>query len=155
MSTASSLVFLDIDGVLNSEEFFRRARDADMERDLDRLAVARLNRICCEGPSQVVITSTWRLDMPLPVLVGLLQEHGFDGEVIGATPSVPGIRGGEISAWLRTHRGWRSYVILDDRDDMGRHGRRLVRTTMERGLLDEHVTLAHDMLAKRVWFRWL
>ncbi len=152
--TSQRLVFLDIDGVLNSDAFFAREPDANIDRDLDRLAVARLDRICTKGAATVVISSTWRLDMTTAELAALLADHGFRGEVVGATPSLPGPRGGEIDAWLDEHRGWRAFVILDDQNDMGRLRRRLVRTTMSRGLLDEHVDAALALLARRVWARW-
>jgi hypothetical protein len=149
------LVFLDIDGVLNSDAFFARAPGADVERSLDPLAVRRLDRICAEGSAKVVITSTWRLDMQVGELALVLRHHGFGGEVIGASPSLPGPRGGEIRAWLDAHRrDWRSYVILDDRDDMGPLRRRLVQTSMARGLLDEHVAPALALLSRRAWWRW-
>ncbi len=154
MMAAQRLVFLDIDGVLNSDAFFAREPEANVDRDLDRLAVKRLDRICAETSAKVVISSTWRLDMTQVELADLLALHGFAGEVVGTTPSLSGPRGGEIDSWLDAHRGWRSFVILDDQDDMNRLRRRLVQTTMARGLLDDHVAPALALLARRVWARW-
>jgi len=154
MTRGKQLVFLDIDGVLNSDAFFARCPDAHIDRDLDREAVARLEWLCSEGEAAIVISSTWRLDMSLDELRDVLAGHGLRAPVIGVTPTLLTERGEEIRAWLRDNPGWRSYVILDDRADMGRLGRRLVQTRMHDGLLDEHVVLALRLLRRRVWLPW-
>lgn len=154
MRAPRRLVFLDFDGVLNSDAFFRREPGADIDNDLDPRAVGRLDRLCREAGASVVVTSTWRLEMPLDALCELLATHGLGAEVVGTTPSLPGVRGHEIRSWLKSHSGWRSYVILDDRDDMAQLRRRLVQTTMAEGLLDHHLPPALALLSRRVWLRW-
>jgi len=96
------IVFLDIDGVLNSETLLRE-KDAEhrslghheqcecyrLERMIDRACVARLNRLVAETNSKVVISSSWRLLMEPTEIKRVLAEHGLAGEIIGETPDLP------------------------------------------------------------------
>ena len=112
------IIFLDIDGVLNSERWYKhRWEQMDMkvveERypffEFDPDAVARLNRLVQETGAQVVISSTWRMGRSIEELQKLLDDVGFTGKVIDKTPffhdlvghsySVP--RGCEIDHWLK------------------------------------------------------
>ncbi len=168
------VVFLDVDGVLNNEVFLRGLDDQHrrlghhetcecyrLERQIDDLAVERLNRLVAETGAKIVISSSWRRILDPPELRWLLVEHGLCAEVVGETPSgddpelleVHGyldrvFRGHEIDLWLRRHPEVSRFVILDDGSDMAMHGSRLVQTDCEEGLLDEHVDLAIRMLSR-------
>ncbi|MFO0548635.1 MAG: HAD domain-containing protein [Polyangiaceae bacterium] len=149
------VIFLDFDGVLNSDAFFERLGPvSDWDSRLDPDAVARLNRLVAATQAKIVVSSTWRYDKSVPALARILADFGFVGEVIGATPVISGPRGREIQAWLDDDQSWRSYVILDDRDDMGSLKKRLVQTQEAHGLLDEHLEQATRWLERRVFFRW-
>lgn len=150
------IVFLDFDGVLNSEAFFRSNRN-QYTRDLDRDAVARLTRIVTESGAKVVVSSTWRIDTSINELRAILERHGFSGEVLDVTPtsvhdagdhvSSSSERWRQIDTWLVAHAGeWSSYIILDDLTDMGPHAGRHVVTSLEAGLHDDHVAHALRML---------
>ena len=112
------VIFLDIDGVLNSENWYRR-RSKEVEMDavqaqypfyeFDPLAIKVLNRIVKETGAKVVVSSTWRLGKTVEELQVLLKNVGFEGEVIDKTASFrrgfEGIRytlprGCEIEYWL-------------------------------------------------------
>lgn len=134
------LIFLDIDGVLNSDPFL--IRQCDMSRELsqrqwpgghlDPVNVARLERLVSATGARLVLSSAWRTMISLGELYHLLLERGYTGQrFLGRTPSgirnqrfsewVP--RGAEIKEWLDD---WAdnagdhvdSYVILDDSSDM-------------------------------------
>lgn len=166
------LIFLDIDGVLNSRDYFeseryKRAQEGDprpyqtVEAQLDDEAVERLQRLVLATGAAVVVSSTWRLSHPLPVLNQLLRRKGFfSAAAIGATPQfVNRPRGEEILEWLRClnieptiFRWWEHappFVILDDDSDMDPLEKRLVQTSMQTGLLDEHVERAIALLGPR------
>lgn len=157
------VVFLDFDGVVNSAEFFARESKADPGRDLDRDAVACVTRILEATGAVVVISSTWRIFHKLDELREILSAHGFRGEIIGKTPThgyKPGsseelwmpyiARGYEIQAWIDTQETPpEAFVILDDDDDMVHLQDRLVLTSWETGLLDEHVAAAIAMLGTK------
>jgi hypothetical protein len=132
------VLFLDFDGVLNS-------RDTVPEFSLDDVLVARVNRILSVTGAKVVISSSWRAH-GLPYCIAFLENAGFKGEVIGATPfrerewgkrSPP--RGLEIQDWMDANPGVERFVILDDEGDMEHLLPFLIRTSMVDGLQDSHV----------------
>lgn len=159
------VVFLDIDGVLNSARFYRESfdRSADLgfrENHMDASKVALLNDLLERSGAVCVLSSTWRLGPPIGLQITLdsLRARGFTGEIVDCTPDcarqVPtgGIyvgheRGHEIQEWLDAHPDVLSFVILDDSDDMAHLLPRLVRTSWAEGLEQEHVERAIALLA--------
>lgn len=168
------VLFLDVDGVLNSEAFLRKLDDQHralghhaqcecfrLEHLIDREAIIRLNRLVVETGAKIVISSSWRLLLDPPELQRILIEHGLVAEIIGETPNGPNdpemratfgdidriFRGHEIDLWLSKHPEVERFVILDDASDMVMHRNRLVQTDCEEGLLDEHVDLAIRVLS--------
>lgn len=116
------IIFLDIDGVLNSNDWYVYRRDnVPMDSvhaqypfyELDPRAVKNLNRLINETGAKVVISSTWRLGRTISELQELLDSVGFIGEIVGITPhlscklpyedkggyTIP--RGCEIDWWLK------------------------------------------------------
>jgi len=148
------VVFLDIDGVLNSLEFHQR--DLGPLDRLDPSAVARLNALVRVSGAHVVISSSWRLSRTPREIRLLLEQVGFAGTLAGCTPDLSGemegadydvLRASEVQAWLdRAVVPVEGFVVLDDAelDDLQPH---LVRTSLERGLLDEHVDAALRLLS--------
>lgn len=119
-----NIVFLDIDGVLNSEEYYIR-RHQDIENgklsydelrtqypyfEIDNLAVTRLNRIVEECDAEIVISSTWRLNRTPLELQRILETCGFKGIVLDKTEHLGGVngytvpRGCEIEKWLKSQK---------------------------------------------------
>jgi len=158
-----SLLFLDIDGVLNSAAWlYASDRPEGMEflgnehlMVSNPAAVARLNLILSKSGAEVVISSSWRHGFDPGRMQDILDRAGFSGKVIGATPTWMGngnVRGDEIQAWLddnggrgkaTENYGWPDpFVILDDDADMAHLLPKLVHTTWAHGLLDEHVEAA-------------
>jgi len=161
-------VFLDIDGVLNSAEFMEREKPQEQFKGvdevsnydhsvvmLDRTAVERLNGLVVPGVA-FVISSTWRILHPLHHIQRMLRSKGFDGSIIGATPVSIGKRGREIGSWLMAATGtrmnrsevnsWPEFVILDDDSDMLTLGGYLVQTDNGKGLQDDDIELAKNIL---------
>lgn len=157
-----NLIFLDIDGVLNSvESMIRRKRErdgADVENREDRddwpdeTLVARLNRLIHATESCVVISSSWRILTPYDKLKAFLVMCGIpEPVIIGATPRFPGkTRGTEIKHWLYEHRHeiaeFDNFVILDDDSDMAPFMSHLVKTKNAVGLQDADVEKAIRIL---------
>ena len=118
------IIFLDIDGVLNSEmyEWSRGEDRADNRIDLSRVRL--LKDIVSATDAKIVLSSTWRLDWnKSPELCGedgeyinqCLAQYGLS--IIDKTPfnSMIDDRRREILTWLSRHRGEvESFVILDD-----------------------------------------
>lgn len=152
---ALRIVFLDIDGVLNSRPFLMTRPAAASHREaalnaFDPRAIRRLERIVKEADAKVVISSAWRHAYPSVLIGEFLAHHGFTGTVIDSTPSIPrrggDERGYEIREWLLRQPAVTAFVILDDIRTMGPLQHALVNTSSETGLLDSHVVLALKIL---------
>jgi hypothetical protein len=118
------VIFLDIDGVLNHQNWYQyRYENIDMKLvsneypkyEFDPKSVECLNWITDATGAKIVVSSTWRLGRTVEELQGLLKSVGVTGEVIDKTPSFgpptrydgsdgkPGYRiprGCEIEYWL-------------------------------------------------------
>ncbi len=155
---ASPLLFLDIDGVLNSYG----SRFESGQTPLDPANIACFNRIVAATGADIVVTSTWRYFTPFEELRGYFAEAGILGEIVDVAPDlIAGLgteaarlvtRGQEIHAWFK-ERGELDpcapedvFVILDDRTDLEPYLDRLVLTTIERGLTDAEADRAIELL---------
>jgi hypothetical protein len=161
---AVKVLFLDIDGVLNSAEWYgRRPRELrDLPNtdhnvglcEIDPEAVARLGRIVDATGARIVISSTWRRVFRLPTIRLLLAERGLRAEVVGVTPDLGGVamlgRGEEIRAWLAAHPDVTAFAVLDDNDEMDAVREAFVPTWLdgEDGLADEHVERVIALLGR-------
>ncbi|GAB3546380.1 HAD domain-containing protein [Spirosoma fluminis] len=134
-----NVIFLDIDGVLNSELFYlssiqekkkqlrKKAKSEDIEwreyhlEQIDPKSVGLLNSIIEKTDAKVVLSSSWRKSNSKEYMQSLLEEQGFKGELIDRTPIGDGQRGKEIDAWLAVNPRIERYVILDDDSDMTEH----------------------------------
>lgn len=115
------LLFLDIDGVLNSKNSFLEKRG-----QVDSQCVSFLNKITDETDAKIVISSSWRFIYDFETLKDILKvKNNISGRIIGITPILdeyfsgenPIPRGIEIEEFLkkiRTSQDIESYVILDD-----------------------------------------
>jgi hypothetical protein len=120
------IIFLDIDGVLNCELWYKQRfqildrNDAMGNHPFYEFApflVDRLNQIIDQTQAKVVISSTWRINYSIQELKDILTAVNFKGEIIDTTPhfyakgshddkqinyTIP--RGCEIDWWL-TNKG--------------------------------------------------
>lgn len=136
------IIFLDIDGVLNHDNWPRledmpHVKSLASREMLDPECVGHLNAIIARTGARCVVSSTWRTVTPWPLLQKVLDSAGFDGLLIGATVDLKWAkpRGHEIDLWVQAHQDEiDSFIILDDRDDMHPHLERLVQTNEEIGL---------------------
>ena len=128
------IIFLDIDGVLNSEKFYRKRGEPNYRFDLeppyplcefDYTSICLLNKILKETESYIVVSSTWRIGRSLEELQDLFNEVGIDGKVIGKTKILQErknfekiVRGTEIKMWMDENNFTGNYIIIDDDNDM-------------------------------------
>jgi HAD domain in Swiss Army Knife RNA repair proteins len=125
------VLFLDIDGVLNSEEYALSLGKGGM-LGINPESVKILDRIIDETGAKIVISSSWRGSSDL-----LADIRNTVGEYIDITPRLSGIRGTEVREWLRNHHLEVSrYAILDDDSDFFKY-QPLFKTTWKKGLTDE------------------
>lgn len=135
------VLFLDIDGVLNSALYFAAQPAGHDIVDVDPRAVRRVQRIVAQTGAMVVLSSTWRKSSELR---RILQERGvpFDD----TTPIITGPNGGtyasrgeEIATWLAMHPEVETFAILDDDADAGDAGpEHFVRTYWRQGMYGKH-----------------
>ena len=116
-TSSCRIVFLDFDGVLNSEQ---STQELGTRYRFARSSVAALNAVLQQSGALVVITSTWREHWTLRENAEFLERDGMlPGRVVGKTPTLERERGLEIESWLHSvPYSVTSFVILDDRDDM-------------------------------------
>lgn len=108
MQKNQKIIFLDIDGVLNTWPSFKLdlPKSYDLEsifgykpkhpmqediliKDLGSINTKHvnvLNDIVNATGSKIVISSTWRLTYNAKIIENILKTKGFEGEVIGETP---------------------------------------------------------------------
>ncbi len=152
------VIFLDIDGVLNSAAY-DRVRDWRTLSAIDESRLPLLKEIADKTGAKIVLSSTWRCDWEKDP--ALCREDGtyinqtfakFGLEVYDKTPylGLCADRHGEIKKWLNEN-GADSFVILDDyRYNWAELSDNFVKTNPYRGagLEEEHVRLAIEILNK-------
>jgi hypothetical protein len=131
------LIFLDIDGVLNTHEWDARAVSSPVHRH----KVELLNTILENTSAKIVLSSAWRYlvhrgEMNLTGLGWLLRSHGVLADrLVGITRKdtpdehplkntsgkplmycVPNERGRQISDWRTENWHTGPYVVIDDLD---------------------------------------
>jgi hypothetical protein len=153
------IVFLDIDGVLNSRQWYAQAVPREegptgrslLERSIDPACVQRLNRLLKRTRAVVVVSSSWRKQHELSEIVSIIEARGFCGEVIGVTPSDDSAqsRGAEITKWLEENGpDGVVYVAVDDEVVTGLPAEALIVTSRDTGLTDEDVERAIGILIR-------
>lgn len=136
-SADCSVLFLDVDGVLNRYGKF----PVNLESDL----LANLVRIVETTDCRIVLSSTWRLmDRAMRDLKFAFDDLGLILD--GVTPDLArtmenGIwagkeRGHEIQAWMDDHFTPDRFCILDDNSDMAHLLPKLIKTNSFEGLTD-------------------
>lgn len=153
---ANSLVFLDIDGVVNTLQINRDLKTkyyTEYDRRVGNIqAVLWLNKLCLEQEADIVISSTWR-HAGQDICEECLRNSGLDPRIriIGITPTTAATdtRGKEIRLWLKQHnRLDDNYVILDDDNDMDGLSSHLVKCNSSKGFLGEEYRKATNILRR-------
>jgi len=132
------VIFLDVDGVLNSDKTMRVTKNNCAF--VGARQMKNLRRIVKETGAKVVLSSDWRYDRDDPVLNGDFLElkrelFKYGIRLYGFTPELPSAhRGAEIDRWLQEHEEVENFVILDDRTDIEPNKSHWVQTVMSSGL---------------------
>jgi hypothetical protein len=133
------VIFLDFDGVLNTESFLvhffkimemcsvKRPEAKQLRRVLiqddygnlfDPLCMNQLEWVLEMTDAKIVISSSWR-NNGIETMRSMWKDRQYKGEIYDVTPYFWGkMRGEEIAAWLSEHPEVTNYVILDDDTDM-------------------------------------
>ena len=161
------ILFLDIDGVLNSIDndyalcALWEIDKANKSRDefgvlFDERCVRWLKWIIEKTGCKIVLSSTWRMK-GLREIQTMWEMRDLPGEVISITPTSVSMeiinlyaatnndadRGYEIQEWLNNNKKWLKYCIVDDDNDMLKN-QNFVRTEKQIGL---NYKTAHSIMA--------
>lgn len=144
------IVFLDVDGVLNSVDTTAHAPDGSLGVSSGKVDL--LKKIITEAKADIVLSSSWRnileSDPSYKYLIRQLEYKGL--YILDKTPNVGCHRGKEIRQWLDAHEEIEQFVILDDEfiqefEECGL-SEHLVHTELIDGLTKEDVTKAIQIL---------
>lgn len=108
------IIFLDKDGVVNSDGYFDSIKDkqvSELEEDVDLKTLDLLEEIARETGAKIVVTASARYTKgAIPFLDELKRRKIY----LDRTPLISNIRGLEIKKWLIEHPGVEDFAILDD-----------------------------------------
>lgn len=160
------LIFLDIDGCLNSDRYMRSPLYLEETKDynphgmeiinkahhthLDPEAIRLVNLLVDKTGAEVILSSTWRNRYSIDEMNSMLAMRGATFKITGITPiffSFRG-RGGEIKDFLDDLGEEVSFVILDDVNQFHHYDfeKEFIQTTEEDGLTMAHVERAIKVL---------
>ena len=128
------IIFLDIDGVLNTKFWYGQGKKDKYGPTFDPTAVANLKKILDETGADIVISSSWK-SFGLSMLQRMWKYRNLPSKIIDVTPDclddemllhvdLDNVdllynRGCEIKVWLKKHeKDISHYVILDDVKDI-------------------------------------
>jgi len=128
------IIFLDIDGVLNSDTWQKTdkyKKRKDPEKWFDPYAINLFNKLINETKAKVVLTSTWRLKYSIEEMRKIFSNVEIKCDLVGFTPDLSSnndyvVRGNEILKWCKDNRNligtspmnYTDFIILDDNNDM-------------------------------------
>lgn len=162
-----TVIFLDVDGVLNCEtsKSYVTTEDGQTFTGIDKDKVKRLASIVMATGADIVLSSSWKngwytsdgllfSSATLSNHTKYLRNHLYKkGKLFirDKTPSSYRGRGYEILFWLKTHPETKAWVVLDDEewhdfyeyDEIMRHW---VKTDYDVGLTDDDATAAIQIL---------
>ena len=109
MKTNNYIIFLDIDGVMNSTCFQKKNPPVIVEENKAKILLNIIN----ETGAKVVLTSLRRV-MEWDELCDLFKK--FNIELYDKTPNISFDKSKEINKWLDEHKDVDNYVVIDDND---------------------------------------
>lgn len=129
------VLFLDIDGVVNSEESFKNGSGGNT--DIDPYMAFLVGKIQLETDCKVVLSSSWRHH---PDGIKMVEDRVV--KIIDKTPfsrsKERDKRGYEIQDWLDAHPEVSRYAIIDDSGDMlEEQMENFFQTTWQKGITEE------------------
>lgn len=126
------ILFLDIDGVVNSKNTLQRSNSGFI--GIDPYMSILVDRIKQATGCVIVLSSTWRKDLD-----GRKEVMDKCTSFIACTPSTYEGRGNEIQDWIVSNQEFvEVYAILDDDTKaMEQHGNNYFQTYFDEGLTQE------------------
>lgn len=155
MNSERAIIFLDIDGVLNT--YGHQKHQMKHTGTFDKhnwcpVACQHIFFLCRELGCRIVVSSSWRIATSLDTLRKHFAHNGIPRRyIIGKTPTIVDIervwedhmtenycRGYEIKDWILSNDPDCSYIIIDDHSDMLNEQRNhLIHVDAEFGFADK------------------
>lgn len=163
------VVFLDVDGVLNSEDYYMEHQENIALQQIDEACVERLKRIVDATDATIVLSSSWRggwdknpqnIDPYCMQLVNALAKYGMS--ISDKTSYLETWdRSREVQLWLKSQKEKvDSFLILDDYDynwqERGYEEHWIQTNFADGGLKEEHIEASIRILNRNSTFfeRW-
>ena len=102
------VIFVDVDGVLNSDDFIDSVKG---KQDIDIKTVLLLKRAIEETGAKIVMDTSFRYTQSFLKVQEMLLQNGI---MFDKTPFIDNERGKEIKQYLSEHRNNEDYILLDD-----------------------------------------
>ena len=148
-SIPTKILFLDIDGVLNSHrtayafDGFPHSFGPECMAKFDHVAIGLVRKVCEETGASIVLSSSWRIIHKVHACA-----NGLNLPIFDSTPTGGQLRGDEIGMWLRDHPEVTHYAIVDDDTDMlDEQLPRFVHTNTQDGLTFAHYEKLKSLLS--------
>ncbi len=149
------IIFLDFDGVLNSEKYIRSCGHYGVVIDPSRMKL--LSRLINSTDAKIVLSTSWRehwdsdkskCDKTGLLINEIFAEHRLS--IHDKTPKLPSDRESEIKMWLEQHEDVTDFVVFDDAFLSADYlQNRFVKTSNYRnGLSEENIKEAIEILMK-------
>lgn len=148
------VIFLDVDGVLNSKDWLENNR-VRTENSVNPEKVKLLAEIVQKTNATVVLSSTWRYIPEHPMFMYLTDILGQNGiKIHSFTPKLDGDRPKEIKSWINKQSEEIKFISIEDdfsEEDYRKYGIEdyFVKTSFygeNGGLQRNHVEMAIKLL---------
>lgn len=102
------VIFVDVDGVLNSDDFIDSVKGS---QDIDIKTILLLKRAVEETGAKIVMDTSFRYTKSFSNVQEMLLQNGI---MFDKTPFIDNERGKEIKQYLAEHKDIEDYILLDD-----------------------------------------
>lgn len=102
------VIFVDVDGVLNSDDFIDSVKGS---QDIDIKTILLLKRAVEETGAKIVMDTSFRYTKSFSNVKEMLLQNGI---MFDKTPFIDNERGKEIKQYLAEHKDIEDYILLDD-----------------------------------------
>ena len=102
------VIFVDVDGVLNSDDFIDSVKG---KQDIDIKTILLLKRAIDETGAKIVMDTSFRYTQSFLKVQEMLLQNGIMFE---KTPFIDNERGKEVKQYLAENKDIEDYVLLDD-----------------------------------------
>ena len=102
------VIFVDVDGVLNSDGFIDSVKGS---QDIDIKTIRLLKNAVNKTGAQIVMDTSFRYTKSFLKVQEMLLQNGI---LFDKTPFIDNERGKEIKQYLAEHKDIEDYILLDD-----------------------------------------